>query len=366
LKKEVFQYRKRNRVINVFVKQNQHFMRNKSVYIFVIFFAVIVHGFGQQDPQFTQHMYTILPINPGMAGSAGICASLHYRQQWVGFNDIIPNLSGKEDTFKTSPRDIMLTLHAPVKKLHGGLGLTVYNDAYGYQSDITVKLAYSFRMNIGGGVLGIGPSFDLLSRKIQQNHWYFNPQDLDETILNNMAQTGMYFSIALGAHFEMQNKWYAGLSCTQLAPIVDEKSLKQKQNQHIYAMGGYSFELPSNPNWVFKPCALLKTDLKAVQVDATFIAEWQDMFWAGVSYRTIDAVAVLGGARPFIANTSPYLRGLEVAVSYDVTTSKLIKFGRSFGSPEISLKYCFKIYIQPPVSGHRGTRLLGNRPIEYR
>jgi len=342
-------------------------MKSKSVYIFVFFFAMLVHGFGQQDPQFTQHMYTILPINPGVAGSAGICASLHYRSQWTGFTDIIPK-KGTEgfDTFKTAPRDIMLTLHAPVKKLHGGLGLTVYNDTYGQQTDITVKLAYAFRMNLFGGVLGVGPSVDLLSRKVHDN-WYFNPDCIDQTVLDNMAKTAMYCNVGLGAYFEMQNKWYAGISCTQLAPIIDAKNLYQKQNQHLYALGGYTFELPSNPNWEFKPCALLKYDFKTIPtIDATFIAEWQNMFWVGVSYRTVDAVAVLGGARPFITNSSPYLRGLEVAASYDVNTSKLMRHGRSFGGPEICIKYCFKIVVIPPVSGHRGTRLLGNRPIEYR
>jgi len=341
-------------------------MKNKRVYVFVFFFAIIVQGFGQQDPQFTQHMYTILPINPGMAGSAGICASLHYRSQWTGFNDIISNsATGVDDTIKTNPRDIMLTLHAPVKKLHGGLGLTVYNDSYGQQTDITVRLAYSFRMNIGGGVLGIGPSFDLLSRKMG-NKWSLG-SSADPQVVDQMGERDMYFDVSLGAYFEMQNKWYAGLSCTQLAPVMGGKNVYQKQNQHIYALGGYTFAVPSNPNWELKPCALLKYDLKSIPtIDVTLIADWQNMFWVGASYRVVDAVAILGGARPFINSTSPYIRGLEVAVSYDVNTSQLMRYGRSFGGPEVCVKYCFRIYVPPQVYGYRGTRLLGNRPLEYK
>jgi hypothetical protein len=139
----------------------------------------------------------------------------------------------------------------------------------------------------------------------------------------------------------------------------------QKDMQHIYLLGGYTFTVPSNPNWTLTPCALVKTDFKEPQIDATLIAEWNQMFWVGGTYRAVDAFAVLGGARPFW-NYSNALRGLEVAVSYDVNTSKLMRYGRSFGGPEVCIKYCFKIIPPVTVYGYKGTRLLGNRPIEYR
>ncbi|MCL2132004.1 MAG: type IX secretion system membrane protein PorP/SprF, partial [Lentimicrobiaceae bacterium] len=313
-------------------------------------------------PQFTQHMNTILPINPGIAGSAGICASLHYRQQWAGFYDLDTN---GVDKYKTAPRDIMLLLHAPVKALHGGLGLTVYNDAYGFQKDITVKLAYSFRMNIGGGVLGVGPSIDLLSRKIDDSHWLPGSSG-DPDLINNMGKTDMYFDASFGAYYEMQNKWYAGVSSTQLISAIGGDKIYQKASRHMYFFGGYSFEVPSNPNWELKPCALIKTDFKSAQIDATMIAEWSGMYWVGASYRAIDAVAILGGARPFINSTVAALRGLEVTLSYDINTSKMMREGRSFGGPEVSVKYCFKIVHSVPPEAYRNSRQLGNIPIEYR
>jgi len=335
-------------------------MKRKRVYILMFFVAVTVRGFGQQDPQFTQHMYTILPINPAFAGSTGICASLHYRNQWVGFIDT-DTLGNK---YKTSPEDIMFTVHSNVKKLHGALGLTVFNDKYGHQSDITVKLAYSYKLNIKGGVLGIGPSVDFMNRKIKTEE-FWGGQSADPLIWNQIGASDMYFDLSFGAFYNMQDKWYVGISGTQLLSMIGGETAKQKASQHIYAVGGYEFEIPSNPNWTLKPCGLLKTDLKSVQIDATLIADWNQMFWVGVSYRAIDAVAILGGARPFINYTTP-IRGLEVAVSYDINTSKLISYGRSFGGPEVSVKYCFKIVTIPPSKGYKGTRLLGNRPIEYR
>ena len=339
-------------------------MTRKRVYPFVFFLAIIVQGYGQQDPQFSQYMYAILPINPGIAGTAGICATLHYRQQWAGFYD-----STENGIHKSSPRDIMFTLHAPIKKLHGGLGLTVLNDAAGFQTDITVKLAYSFKMNIGGGVLGIGPSFDLLSRKILTDHWVMGKSS-DPILVNGMGKSDMYFDVSLGAYYEMQNKWYAGISATQLLCVIGGDKVYQKGARHLYALGGYTYVIPSNPNWVLKPSALLKTDFKAVQVDITMAAEWSELFWFGATYRAIDAVVLMAGAKPFV-NYPSAIRGLEVAVAYDITTSQMNAYrrgfdGRSFGSPEVVVKYCFNIVTKPTIYGYKGTRLLGNRPIEYR
>ena len=344
-------------------------MRNKKIYLFIFLVGIAVSGMGQQDPQFTQHMYTILPINPGFAGQTGICASLHYRQQWAGFMDYNP-VTQKYD-LKTSPRNIMLTVHSPIKAIHGGLGLTIYNDAYGYQNDITVKLAYSFKMNIGGGNLGIGLSADMLSRKVDVAKFYDNidggvsGSSADPALIKDLLGEDMYFDISFGAYYIMQNKWYAGISGTQLISAIGGEKVAQKAARHIYALGGYSFSLPSNPDWTLKPSALIKTDLTIVQLDLTVIADYNELFWFGASYRMVDAVAVLVGAKPFV-NFSSAIRGLEVIASYDINTSKVMKHGRSFGGYEFCIKYCFNIVTTPSIYGYKGTRLLGNKPIEYR
>ena len=342
-------------------------MKSKRLYIFIFFLAMIGQGYGQQDPQFSHYMYTILPTNPGIAGTAGICATLNYRQQWAGFID-----STEYGRFKTSPTDIMFTLHAPIKALHGGLGLTVLTDALGYQNDVTVKLAYSYKMNIGGGILGIGPSIDMLSRKIKQNIWVPGESG-DPVLIGQMGETDMLFGVSVGAYYIMQEKWYAGLSATQIVSFGGDK-VGQKGVPHLYAIGGYTYVLPSNPNWTLKPSALLKSDLKVIpQLDLTMIAEWNEFFWFGVTYRMVDAAILLAGAKPF-ANMPSAIRGLEVAIAYDITTSRLNNMynkggsdgRRSFGSPEVMVKYCFKIVTNPTIYGYKGTRLLGNRPIEYR
>ena len=349
-------------------------MAKRRLYVFFVLVGIVVSGYAQQEPQYTQYMYTILPINPGYAGQTGICASLHYRQQWAGFRDINP-ITG--DEYKTSPRSVMVSLHSPVRVLHGGLGLTVYNESYGHQSDIAVKLAYSFKMNIGGGNLGLGISADLLNRSIKKSEFYDNPgggingTTGDQNIFANLGDNTMYVDASFGAYYMMQNKWYAGISATQLLSAVGGSEIYQSGARHVYAFGGYSFPLPSNPSWTIKPSILMKTDLKSVQCDLTAMADFEDFFWFGVSYRIIDAVAVIGGIKPFANSSTAAMRGLEVIASYDITTSKMLHLGRadtekrSYGGYEFSVKYCFKIVQQQIIHGYKGTRLLGNKPIEY-
>jgi len=335
-------------------------MRQKRLYIFIILLAFGVSSFGQQEPQFTQYMYTILPINPGYAGNAGICASLHYRQQWAGFADIHHETGEKQ---KTSPRNILVSIHSPVKARHG-VGLTIYNDAIGFQNDIAVKLAYAYRLNIKGGSLGLGLSGDFLSRTIQKDK-FVPGQSGDMVLIGSMGESDMHIDASFGAFYQMQDKWYAGASATRLISAIGGDKDLQKGARHFYFLGGYTFELPSNPDWALKPSALIKTDLTGVQVDATLIASYTEMIWFGVSYRMIDAAAVLVGVKPFI-NSGSAMRGLEIVGSYDITTSKIINHGRSYGGYEFCIKYCFNIVTKPTIYGYKGTRLLGNRPIEYR
>ena len=39
---------------------------------------------------------------------------------------------------------------------------------------------------------------------------------------------------------------------------------------------------------------------------------------------------------------------------------------RSYGGYEFCIKYCFNIVTKPTVYGYKGTRLLGNKPTDYR
>lgn len=338
-------------------------MIKRKAYILFLLVFFVGRIYAQQDPQFTHYMFSDLIINPGVAGSGGICASGIFRQQWTGFKDTWVDESGKTTTTSTAPQQMLVTLHSPVKALHGGLGLVLYQDKYGYQNDISAKLCYSFKINISGGSLGFGIAGNFLSRTIEGSKYHYieNP----DPVIPTSDVSDFYVDLDFGAYYINPSKWYAGICATHL--ITGEGSnTNQSTSRHYYFYGGYSFPLPFNPNWTLKPSAIIKTDFAKTQYDLTVLAEWNNIVWGGVSWRIDhDAVSLMVGAKPFINSSNP-IRGLQIGVSYDITTSLLgYNYNRSYGGPEIMLKYCFSII--PPTSayGYKNTRLLGNKPTEY-
>jgi type IX secretion system PorP/SprF family membrane protein len=259
-------------------------MKNKKIYILFLFVLFVLKSNAQQDPQFTQYMYSDLLINPGVAGSAGICATGMFRQQWAGFQDTWTDLeTGKDNKFSTAPQQILLTLHAPIKILHGGLGLSIYQDRYGYQNDIAAKLAYSFKFNISGGSLGIGIAGDFLSRTIRDG--YQSQKSRDDPAIPQSGKSDFFVDLSFGAFYINPDKWYAGVSATHLLTGEGAKTHQSTKRHVYYFYGGYSFPLPFNPNWTLKPSAMFKTDLTTVQFDLTAVAEWNKIVWGGLSWR---------------------------------------------------------------------------------
>ncbi len=337
-------------------------MYHKRFWLSLVILMVVCTCRGQQDPQFSQYMYSDFTINPAIAGSAGICATTLFRQQWAGFEDkYVDPESGNTTTYKTSPQEIVFNIHSPVKILHGGLGASFYRDQEGHQNNIDVKVAYAFKMNIGAGFLNIGAALQMSNLTLTGDE--LHPRVPGDPRIPNASVSDFFTDFSFGLYYK-DDKMYGGLSMTQIIGGEGENT-HQSSTRHIYLMGGYSFPFPLNPHWIVKPSFMLKSDVSKTQLDLTVLGEYEKVLWAGVSYRFTDALVLMFGAQPFIRSSSA-IRGLQVGVAYDVATSKLgYTHGRSFGSPELMLKYCFNIVTHPSVEGYRNTHHLGNRSIRY-
>lgn len=328
--------------------------------IFTAFFFSLfgVLAFAQQEAQFTQNMFTNMAINPGYAGiNKQICITTLFRQQWSGFEDTYGPM---ELPHKGAPQTLLVTIDAPVRVLRGGIGVTVFKDKLGFEDNIGAKLAYSFHLTIGPGVLGIGVMAGFLNKKI--DFAGFRPIDVNDPLLNPQNQRStMIFDLTFGAFYNLPGKAYVGLSSSQLIqskvniPGLTDSKLKR----HYYLTGTYHWVLPNAPDWELSPYLLIKTDFASAQYDVTAMCKWRDMIWAGVSYRHQDAIAILAGAYPFNSpNMKPGLAKLRIGYSYDITTSALGANGRSSGTHEIMLGYCFQIKTTPHITKYINTRYL--------
>lgn len=293
----------------------------------------------QQTSLITQYMFSNMEFNPAYAGSSGgICATGLVRQQWIGFKD--------PDGSKTAPQLYMLTVDAPIKVLHGGVGGSIFQDQLGFFKTIAMKLGYAYRMDAGPGELSIG-----LQVSLQNGSYDFSklrPIDENDPLLT--GQTGksgdMIFDANFGLFYKVPDKYYIGLSAENLLQSRGKTTHYQLRRTY-YLTGGYQWEIPNHPAFQLRPSALLQYDGGTFQVNLSALVMYNNKFYGGLGYRYQDAVSVLAGLN---------IKGLQVGLAYDICTSTLSKYNS--GSLEVLVSYCFRIDTDKFRRTYRNTRFL--------
>mgnify|MGYP001240079241 CR=1 FL=1 len=300
--------------------------------------AVFVSAaFAQQDPQFTQYMFDRLSINPGVAGTTGsICATALLRQQWSGFDG--------------APKTGLFNAHMPINKINSGVGVSVFLDELGQQKNTLARVSYSYHVKgLGVGTLGIGVYGGLTSRSLGNKWVSVDPVENDNAIPANGTSGGV-FDMGFGLYYMVPNKYYIGISSTQL-PEGEVADVSIKNARHYYVQAGYDWAIKGNQKYVLQPSVLVKSDAASTQLDLTANFLYNKMVWLGVSFRTEDAIAPMIGYQHQFANGQSSIR---LGYSYDVTTSELSNY--SSGSHEVMLNYCFKIVKKPDLQIYRNVR----------
>ena len=316
-----------------------------SLFVIALVFSCVAMA---QEPQFSQYMFNRMSYNPGYAGSSGsICAALMYRNQWLGLRLDAPNANAKAGS---TPQDVLFTFDMPVKFLHGGLGLNVVKDMIGYHDNISASLDYAFRMFWGEGNLSAGAEVSLMSSKLDKAS--IIAEDPNDPVLAGLGESATLIDAGVGIYYQVPGKYYVGVSVMNLLGAHSDEIMFTNART-AYAMGGFEYVPSSAPSVRIKPSALLKTDnLSYFQADLTCLIDYRNAFWGGLGYRVQDAVYALAGI---------HWKKLQVGVSYDFTTSRLgaYKFGRSMGSIELYMKFCFKVVVpRKPNTSYGNTIML--------
>ncbi len=338
----------------------------RYVAILGLSFLCVNQALAQQDPQFTQNMNNRLFVNPAFAGmNNAICAYMLGRQQWVGFEG--------------RPESYLFGVHGeytlPFVNVQSGSGLNIISDRVGQNHHLGVKGSYSLHLPVNifandPGTLGIGVALGFLQLSVG-NNWRAVDQFFGDPSIpdNGLQKSG--FDFDFGLYYKTSKGLYIGASATHLTqtkfeeggeglgggfannPEVVDWNISYEMAAHYYLMAGYDIPLPNNPLFVLQPSVFLKSDAVSAQVDLNMNVEYNNMFWGGVSWRYIDAFALLGGI-----NWSPGIipGGLRFGYAYDVTTSR-INTGSS-GSHELFLQYCLQLKKPVPVQKHKSPRFL--------
>jgi len=216
-------------------------MRKHFTISFLSGLLFVLPGFAQQDPQFSQHMFTKLYYNPGFAGANdAICGTLLYRNQWTGFGG--------------EPKTAMLTADMPFDALHGGIGLSVHAlDNLGAGNSLNIKANYAYRADLGSGRIGIGIGIGYLQESLNGAKLVYNDVG-DENIPTGTVSGGTY-DLSLGVYYNTDDL-YVGLSSTHLtANELKYADITTQIARHYFLMAGYNYEI--NSTLTLKPAIML-------------------------------------------------------------------------------------------------------------
>ncbi len=313
----------------------------KYLFLFIAIF-IAAGSYGQQAPSFTQYSSAYMFINAGYAGMGeGICMSGLARQQWAGFKDAEGN--------KISPQDFLINADAPVKVIHGGVGGAIIQDKLGFETNVGVRLAYSYHLQTSAGTLGMGVGINLINRNIDFSK--FHPVQPNDPALLSTKEGAMIFDGNIGFFFKSNNNYYVGLSATNILESKGKNlstsgtSIRYQTDRTFYLIAGYSLVLPNHPRFKIVPSLLIQSDVVSTQYNISAIVNYNSKFWGGMNYRYQESVG-------FIVGVS--FEGFRFGYSYDLPT---LSVGIP-GSHEVTLSYCFKLKVNKNKTHYKNTRFL--------
>ena len=306
----------------------------------IVVLSMGTNGWSQQDPQYSQFMYDKLSINPGAAGIHGMyCGTVMYRNQWLGFDG--------------SPKTILLNLDGGISAIHGGVGLTFYNDKLGFETNNIIRLSYSWHQSIQGHLLGIGLSAGYASKSFNADWQYIDPDNVIPG--NNISEGAM--DLNFGLYFQARTgNTYGGISSTHLNG-ANLGSLNLDIARHYWVMAGHKQDI--TPVWAASGDLIVQSDFASTQFALALRGWYKNMLYGGVSYRHQDAIYPMFGFHKQLPSPEGSCSKMFITtgLAYDVTLSDLSNY--SNGSMELFVKFCFKPCINPVLPRPIDVRFLG-------
>jgi len=323
--------------------------RNKMIRNIAIGFGLacltLGQALGQQDPQMTQWFNDLAAFNIGAAGEDDLThVNAWYRNQWMGVNG--------------APVTTMINVNTKAGFIPGALGVQLYQDEIGQESNTMVKLGYAYHLPTlsNGAHVGIGLNVSLFSKSFDAN-WIAVDGVANDPAIPTSNGSGTSTDVDLGIFMRKGKEYYAGLSMTHLAE-VQMQSLNIVPTRHYYFMGGYNYPL-SGDALVLRSNVLAKTDLNATAVDVNVNVLWEDLVWGGLTWRPGDAVGPSAGIQYSVSKKEGITTSEQVfklGAAYDLTTSELNAY--TPGSAELFLSYAFKFITTPVENKYANPRFL--------
>lgn len=318
----------------------------RIIIVVVVCALVDVDLYAQQVPMYSQYIMNGFLINPSLAGRDGYTSvNITTRQQWVGLEGAPATFAASfqtrilKDSYITKSTSVRRKIVRPTKGGNVGLGGYIFSDRNGIMKRTGILGAYAYHLELGktDGApnylsLGLAATFYQYAIDLNGNLLL---RDVDE-FLNNYDRVVYIPDFNFGASYTTI-KYYVGFAMSSISrgSLLFAKSGDNKRSElgHYFLTGGYKIGFAAHPDWQLEPSVLIKSSdmvIKGAQMDLTARVYYKELYWAGLSYRTGDAIILLFGLK--------YDR-FFMAYSFDMALTDIRK--HSFGSHELTLAVKF-------------------------
>ena len=276
--------------------------------------------FGQQLNTVSQYSQDYYLINPAYAGATkNLPVTGIYKQFFSG-------LAG-------SPTYQSLSGHMLVVD-NMGAGGRIFNYQAGPISKTGIEGSYAYVLDLNGSGMKLS-----LGLSAQMSQFYLNKSMLFLEDANDNSVTYATDKMITpdfnfgGFFFDEEKGYYAGLSIYQLlgrsTDMMNDDYLTNSQVRHYFFNGGYKYKI--NDDIMVEPSIMLKfIESGITQIDINASVLYKKLVYAGLSYRTNNAIAFMFGVKA---------QDFFFGYAYDYNLSALKSY--SVGSHELMVSYTF-------------------------
>lgn len=299
-------------------------MKRIKFIILVVLCFVYIKSNAQQAPYYTQYSFNDYLINPAVAGTYNqVRIRTNSRIQWIGINE--------------SPRTMSIAMYAPFKEKTMGYGGYIFNDVTGPESRLSLggSYAYNIAINDSWRISG-GLSLGLMQYKLDGTAMINDDEGTQDPVMTGGVESRIIPDANIG-FYAYTTFYFVGISAHQLLGnkynvYAESDTVKgaSRLTQHVYLAGGANFIL--NRDFLLRPTALIKyASPGQIQAEISALVFYQRMVWAGLSYRTGDAVSILAGYN--------YNNRMYIGLAYDLTVSDMRRYSKGTIEVMIGLQF---------------------------
>jgi type IX secretion system PorP/SprF family membrane protein len=282
----------------------------RKIFQAVVLSFIFGTAVAQQVPMYSQYIMNGFLVNPSFAGRDGYTTlNLTVREQWVGMAGAPSTYAASfqtrilKNSYISKSTSVRKKLVKPTKGGRVGLGGYIFNDNNGIMKRTGGQFAYAYHIPMG--VKNNSPNSLSFGLALSAYQYSINTDgvayDHDDPYLNSYDRSVFITDFNFGANYTT-SKYYVGFAMTNLLRgalmFADTSSNNRSELGHYFLTGG--IKIPINNDWRLEPSAFIKSSdmlFNSIQLDLTSRVYFKDDYWAGLSYRTNDALIMMFGLR---------------------------------------------------------------------